>query len=84
VTTAAAPLPPDWQSVLATVEVGEQRPPGEGWQTAREIAIAGGRSVSAIGHRMRRLMDDGAVETWRGLQVTPLGRRLQVWYRPRI
>jgi hypothetical protein len=81
-TTRTIPAPADWGALLAEPPSAERRPPGDGWMTAQEIAEQQGSTHQSVRRRLRPLMAQGRVEAWRGTQHTPLGPRIQVWYRP--
>lgn len=79
--TVRLPVPTDWHAVLSSAR-SETRPPGDGWQTTREIAEQIGIKRPTTSKMLKRAKEAGVVEVFEGTIMTPAGLREQVWYRP--
>jgi hypothetical protein len=73
-----------WDALRAQLAIKGTRPPGEGWQTMKQIieSLGGGKT------RTRRAIDAeitaGRMEVFRGSEVSRSGCPApQVWYRPK-
>ena len=77
------PSPLNWAHELRSVMTAKTRQPkGEGWMTTDQICesldIARGTALQYL----RRGMDAGRIEMYRGTAVSSAGIRIQTWYRP--
>jgi hypothetical protein len=78
------PITPNWAVELRDVLSAKTRQPkGEGWMTAEQFCEVLNISRGTALQYLRRGMDAGRIEMYRGTAVSSAGIRIQTWYRPK-
>lgn len=77
------PTAPNWAIELRSVLSAKTRQPkGEGWMTTEQFCDVLDISRGTALQYLRRGMESGQIELYRGTAVSPAGIRIQTWYRP--
>lgn len=77
------PITPNWAIELRSAMTAKTRQPkGEGWLTTDQICDALDISRGTALQYLRRGMDSGRIEMYRGTANSSAGIRVQTWYRP--
>ena len=78
------PTLPNWAVELRSVlSVKTRQPKGEGWMTTDQICESLDISRGTALQYLRRGMDAGRIEMYRGTAISSAGIRIQTWYRPK-
>jgi hypothetical protein len=77
------PTPPNWVQELSSALAAKPREPkGDGWLTAEQFSENLGVS-SGTGYKyLKRGLDSGCLEKFKGTWKSAGGIRVQHWYRP--
>ena len=74
---------PNWAIELRSVLSAKTRQPkGDGWMTTEQFCEVLDISRGTALQYLRRGMESGRIEIYRGTAVSPAGIRIQTWYRP--
>ena len=77
------PITPNWAVELRDVLSAKTRQPkGDGWMTTEQFCEVLDISRGTALQYLRRGMESGRIEIYRGTAVSPAGIRIQTWYRP--
>jgi hypothetical protein len=77
------PITPNWAVELRSVMTAKTRQPkGEGWMTTDQICESLDISRGTALQYLRRGMESGQIEMYRGTAISSAGIRIQSWYRP--
>ena len=77
------PIAPNWAIELRDVLSAKTRQPkGEGWLTTVQFCDVLDISRGTALQYLRRGMESGRIEMYRGTAVSPAGIRIMTWYRP--
>jgi hypothetical protein len=77
------PTLPNWAVELRDVLSAKTRQPkGENWMTAEQFCKALDLSHNTALQYLRRGMESGHIEMFRGTAISSAGIRIQTWYRP--
>ena len=77
------PITPNWAVELRSVMTAKTRQPkGEGWMTTDQICESLDISRGTALQYLRRGMESGHIEMYRGTAISSAGIRIQSWYRP--
>jgi prophage antirepressor-like protein len=78
------PSPLNWAHELREVLSAKTRQPkGEGWMTAEQFCEVLDISRGTALQYLRRGMESGHIEMYRGTAISSAGIRIQTWYRPK-
>lgn len=79
------PITPNWAVELRDVLSAKTREPkGENWMTAEQFCKTLDLSHNTALQYLRRGMESGHIEMYRGTAISSAGIRIQSWYRPKI
>jgi hypothetical protein len=74
---------PNWAVELRSVLSAKTREPkGNDWMTAEQFCITLGIAHGTALKYLRRGIESGHLEMFRGTAVSAAGIRIQTWYRP--
>ena len=77
------PITPNWAVELREVLSAKCREPkGEGWMTRQQFCDALDITSGTALKYLRRGMESGHIEMYRGTAISSAGIRIQTWYRP--
>ena len=77
------PTQRNWAHELREVMSAKTREPkGENWMTAEQFCKALDLSHNTALQYLRRGMESGHIEMFRGTAISSAGIRIQTWYRP--
>ena len=75
-------IAPNWAVELRDVLSAKTRQPkGDGWMTTEQFCDVLDISRGTALQYLRRGMESGRIEIYRGTAVSPAGIRIQTWYR---
>jgi hypothetical protein len=77
------PILPNWAVELRSVlSVKTRQPKGDGWMTTEQFCDVLDISRGTALQYLRRGMESGHIELYRGTAISSAGIRIQSWYRP--
>jgi len=77
------PTLPNWAVELRDVLSAKTRQPkGEDWMTTEQFSDTLNISRNTALQYLRRGMESGRIEMYRGTAISSAGIRIQTWYRP--